>query len=413
MVMVRGPELIIDADSHITEPADVWTARVPARFGEDVPHVVRRGAIDTWVMGDKALTPVGVTAPAGWPTFPPEYPPTFQDIHPGSYDAAARLAYMDEVGIWAQVLYPNVGGFGSQNFLVLDDEALKLLCVTAYNDFLLEWASADAARLLPVMAMPFWDIDATVAEVQRCAAAGARGILFTGEPQRYGLPVLGNPHWDPLWDAARDTALPIHFHIGNAGDTLEGAAGPDRYAHHGIPGAQAYTAVNLFMKNGVQCADLILSGVLNRYPELKFVSVESGIGWLPFMLEAADYSWLGAFRPGRERQPGDVLPSELFAQSVYVTYWFESVAPTHFLDIIPIDNVLFETDFPHTTCLYGNIQETIHHGIGHLDPTTRHKILWDNAQHLYNIAEPTQAWRHQATTNITNTHTALTTAAAK
>src|SRR5262249_39593572 len=162
------------------------------------------------------------------------------------------LAYMDEVGIWAQVLYPNVGGFGSQNFLVLDDEALKLLCVQAYNDFLLEWAAADLRRLLAVVATPFWDVDATVAEVARCAGQGARGILFTGEPQRYGLPVLGNPHWNPLWEVARATALPIHFHIGNAGDTIEGAAGADRYQHHGVSGGQAYTAVNLFLKNGVQ-----------------------------------------------------------------------------------------------------------------------------------------------------------------
>jgi predicted TIM-barrel fold metal-dependent hydrolase len=399
---VVAPELVIDADSHVTEPADVWTARVPAKYREDVPRVITRDAVDVWVLGDKSLTPVGVTAPAGWPTFPPEYPPTFDDVHPGSYDATARLAYMDEVGIWAQVLYPNVGGFGSQNFLVLDDDALKLLCVTAYNDFLLEWAAADLERLLAVVATPFWDVEATVREVERCAGLGARGILFTGEPQRYGLPVLGNPHWNPLWEVARETDLPIHFHIGNAGDTVEGAAGPDRYQHHGVPGAQAYTAVNLFLKNGVQCCDLITSGVLSRYPDLRFVSVESGVGWLPFMLEAADYSWLGAFRPGRERQADDVLPSELFAQSVYVTYWFESVAPHHFFDVVPVDNVLFETDFPHTTCLYGNIQQTIQHGIGHVDAVTRRKILWGNAARLYHIDEPPEPWRRRAEQSITD-----------
>jgi len=406
--MVLAPELIIDADSHVTEPADVWTARVPAKYRELVPQVVKRDAADIWVLGDKPLTPVGVTAPAGWPTFPPEYPPTFDDVHPGSYDASARLRYLDEAGIWAQVLYPNVGGFGSQNFLMLDDNALKLLCVSTYNDFLLEWASADRRRLLPVVATPFWDIDATVKEVERCATLGARGILFTGEPQRYELPVLGNPHWNPLWEVARATQLPIHFHIGNAGDTLEGAAGPDRYAHHGMAGAQAYMAVNLFMKNGIQCSDIITSGVLHKYPELKFVSVESGIGWLPFVLDAADYSWLGALRPGRERAAEDVLPSELFRQSVYVTYWFESVAPKHFLDIVPLDNVLFETDFPHTTCLFGNIQETIHNGIGHLDDATRRKILWDNSAHLYNIEPPSEAWCREASERITADQAAKT-----
>ena len=146
--MTLAPELIIDADSHITEPRDVWTARVPAKYRDRVPHVVREGPKDLWVLDDKPLTPVGVTAPAGWPTFPPEYPPTYADVHPGSYDADARLRYMDGAGIWAQVLYPNVGGFGSQNFLTMDDEELKLLCVTAYNDFLLDWASADLRRIL-------------------------------------------------------------------------------------------------------------------------------------------------------------------------------------------------------------------------------------------------------------------------
>jgi uncharacterized protein len=356
-----------------------------------VPTVIRDGPADLWVLNGERLSPVGVTAPAGWPTFPPEYPPTYGDVHPGSYDAVARLRYLDEASIWAQVLYPNVGGFGSENFLKIDDEHLKLLCVSAYNDFLLEWASADRRRLLPIVATPFWDIDETVREIERCVALGARGILFTGEPQRFDLPIIGDPHWDPLWAVARQAGLPIHFHIGSGGDTIE-LSTPERYANYGVEGAQAYTAVALFMKNGVQCCDLITSPVLRRFPELKFVSVESGIGWLPFMLEAADYSWLGAFRPGRERNPGDVLPSDLFRQSVYVTYWFESIAPKHFLDQIPVDNVLFETDFPHTTCLFGNIQETIEAGLGHVDDATRRKILWENAARLYAIEDPPATW---------------------
>ncbi len=398
---MSAPELIIDADSHITEPHDVWTARAPKKYLDQVPHVVRNAGNDQWMLGDKTLSRVGVTAPAGWPTFPPEYPPTYDDVHPGAFEAAARLRYMDEAGIWAQVLYPNVGGFGSQNFLELEDEELKLLCVTAYNDFLVEWSSEDSNRLLPVIATPFWDINETVKEVERCIALGARGILFTGEPQRYGLPVLGDPHWDPLWDLAQESGLPIHFHIGNA-STLEDSS-PQRYAHHGVAASQSYTAVSLFMKNGVQCSDLITSGVLNRYPRIKFVSVESGVGWLPFMLEATDYSWLGAFRPGRLRTADDILPSELFKQSVYVTYWFESVAPHHFLDILPVDNMLFETDFPHTTCLFKNIQETIENGIGTIEASVRRKILWDNAAKLYRIEEPSAEWRAKATASLVNT----------
>jgi predicted TIM-barrel fold metal-dependent hydrolase len=382
---------IIDSDSHVTEPADVWTARVPKKFVDDVPHVERVNGADIWMLQGKRIGAVGVTAPAGWPTFPPQYPPTYADCHPGASDATARLAYMDEAGIWAQVLYPNVGGFGSENFLSIADDELKLLSVRAYNDFLIEWCAADARRLLPVLATPFWDIEATVREVARCASAGARGILFTGEPQRYGLPVIGSHHWDPLWAVAVETGLPIHFHIGNAGD-LPSLLTPERYEVHGAAATQAYGAVDLFMKNGVQCADLITCGMLPRWPGLKFVSVESGMGWLPFVLEASDYSWLGAFRPGRQREAGDVLPSDLFREHVYVTYWFETQAPRHFLDLIPVDNVLFETDFPHTTCLFGDIDATIEQNLGHVSEEIRRKILWENAAGLYRIESPGADW---------------------
>jgi predicted TIM-barrel fold metal-dependent hydrolase len=333
---------------------------------------------------------VGTTAPAGWPTFPPEYPGRYEECHPGAYQSSARLAYMDSEGIWAQVLYPNVGGFGSQNFLEMADEQVKLMCVTAYNDFLLEWASADPRRLLPVVATPYWDISATLNEIERCVPLGAQGILFTGEPQRYGLPLLGSTHWDPLWDLAQSARLPVHFHIGGDSDMRQSSR--ERFATCGVAAGHAYSAVSLFMKNGVQCCDLITSNVLNRFPDLKFVSVESGIGWLPFMLEATDYSWLGAFRPGRQRTLTDVLPSDLFQRQVFVTYWFECMAPKHLLDLIPVDNIMFETDFPHTACLFGNIQQTIAAGLGDVDMAVRRKILWDNAATLYGISPPPPEW---------------------
>jgi uncharacterized protein len=388
---MTAAQLIIDADAHITEPRDVWTSRVAKKYVDDVPHIEHLDNMDTWVLGGKRLSLVGVTAPAGWPTFPPDYPPRFEDCHLGAYDADARLRYMDEAGIWAQVLYPNVGGFGSENFLNMEDEELKLICVRAYNDFLHEWCAADLTRLLPVLATPFWDVDATVKEIERCAGMGARGILFTGEPHRYGLPVIGSHYWDPLWSIATETGMPIHFHIGNAGD-LPQLLTPERYEQHGSAGTQAFAAVDLFMKNGVQCADLITCGMLARWPDLKFVSVESGMGWLPFVLEASDYSWLGAFRPGRERTSEDILPSELFRDHVYVTYWFEEVAPNHMLDLVPIDNVLFETDFPHTTCLYGNIDSTIKANLSHVSEEVRRKILWGNSAKLYNIPSPPPEW---------------------
>jgi predicted TIM-barrel fold metal-dependent hydrolase len=360
---------VIDVDSHLTEPADVWTSRVPHRYVDRVPQMKRNDeGIDIWVLDGQRISTVGMTAPAGWPTPFPSGPPTFEECPPASHDASARLSYL----------------FGSQRFLRLADEHLKLLCVRAYNDFLRDWAAADSRRLLTIMAMPFWDVAASVAEIARGAAAGHRGILFTGEPQRFGLPHLGDKHWDPLWSAAQDADLPIHFHIGS-GD-METSFKPDRVAATSTAAAYAYTSTELFLKNGLQVADLITSGVLVRFPTLKFVSVESGIGWIPFVLEAADHSYLEA-RPGH-RSEWDMLPSDYFRRQVYACYWFETVAPTKLLGEIPEDNVLFETDFPHPTCLFGNIRERIDASLGNASAATREKILWGNAARLYGVEKP-------------------------
>jgi predicted TIM-barrel fold metal-dependent hydrolase len=138
-----------------------------------------------------------MTATAGRGSF--KNPPrNYEEMHPGAYDPKARLKYMDDMGIWAMVMYPNVGGFGAQQFLKLNDPELMLRCVQIYNDWQTEWASVDSRRLLPITSIPFWDVKAAAEEVRRCEKMGHRGILFTGEPQYFGQPLLGDPHWNPL-----------------------------------------------------------------------------------------------------------------------------------------------------------------------------------------------------------------------
>src|SRR5262249_6366368 len=187
-------------------------------------------------------------------------------------------------------------------------------CVEAYNDFLQEWASADPRRLITIMSLPFWDIDAAVAEVERCADKGFRGILFTGEPQRFDLPPLGSSHWDPLWSVAQATGFPLHFHLGGGEETKGTRLGAEAERMTITrPGTFAYIQTSLLMKNAAQCADLITSELLARFPDLKFVMVESGIGWIPTVLEMTDYIY-EAFAG-----PSDYVPSQLFRRQVYST----------------------------------------------------------------------------------------------
>ena len=309
---------IIDADTHVTETPDLWTSRAPASMRDRVPHVVTSSdGTQRWWLDGKAMANVGMTATAGVGSF--KHPPkNYKGMHPGAYDAAARTQNMDQMGIWAMVMYPNVGGFGAQQFLKLNDPELMLTCVQIYNDWQTEWASADARRLLPITSIPFWDIAAAVKEVRRCATMGHKGILFTGEPQYYGKPLLGIRTGIRLWEVAVVFDLPISFHIGS-GDMAEGLL-KNRVATYGKMAAFAELAVDVFLRNGLQLNDLLMSGVLVRYPRIKFVSVESGIGWIPFVLEAMDYQFQGN-SVAEEHPEFDRLPSEYFARNVYACYW--------------------------------------------------------------------------------------------
>ncbi|MGE0821870.1 MAG: amidohydrolase family protein [Candidatus Binatia bacterium] len=380
---------IIDVDTHVTETPDLWTSRVPERMRDSVPRLgTDAKGRQWWFLGERRIANPGLTATAGvgdmtkWPT-------SYEEMHPAAFDAKERLKYMDELGIWAMIMYPNVGGFGNQQFLKLQDPELKLTCVQAYNDWQTEWASADSRRLLPITSTPFWDVDASVKEIRRCAAMGHKGILFTGEPQSLGQPLLGDPHWNPLWEVACELDLPISFHIGSG--NMEDGLQREKMAAYGRLATFTELSVNVFLRNGVQLNDLIMSGVLARYPKIKFVSVESGIGWIPFVLEALDYQFKDNRVP-EERPEFDMLPSEYFARNVYACYWFEQTAPRRLIDKVGVDNILFETDFPHPTSIYGDeVNKRIQGGLSDCEESVRRKILWDNAQKLYKVEGPTAA----------------------
>jgi predicted TIM-barrel fold metal-dependent hydrolase len=381
---------VIDNDTHISEPPDLFTSRLPRKWHDQAPKIVRNEdtGFEMWAVGaqQQTMTPVGHTAVAGWPDPFPAAPSGFDEIPQAAHDPHARLEYMDSLRIWAMALYPNVSGFGSQAFLNLEEPELMLACVRAYNDFLTDWCEPARERFIPISAMPFWDVEASVAEIERCAKAGHKGVLFTGAPQDHGQPPLASPHWNPLWECAQAHDLPISFHIGS-GEFTHGDWTPERLELYGPGGINAQTSIGLFLENGRQIVDLLFSGVLPRYPDLKFVSVESGIGFIPFLLEAADHTF-GYGQVAQHRPEFEMKPSEYFRRQVYGCYWFEEYAPRAMLDELPVDNILFETDYPHPVCLYGDVREKIEAGLGEARPEDRRKLLFENAAKLYKVEAP-------------------------
>jgi uncharacterized protein len=379
---------VIDVDTHLTEPPDVWTSRMPASRHDDVPHIERIDGKDVWMAGGQRLGAPGYYSMAGWDgVMPQSIPPTFDEIDPAMYDAGERLRFLDREGIGAQILYPNVGGFGNGYFLRLGDRALVGDCVRAYNDFLTDWCSADPDRLIAVTAIPFWDVEFAIAELQRCHELGHRAVNFCNQPQDYGQPPLAHPHWDPIWAAVQELGVPVSFHVGGGsmGTQFEDVAGLGWMTNF------ARISSLIFMDNMRCVGDLIFGGVCHRFPDLKMVSVESGVGWIPAALETFDWQWRNG-GVGDEHPEYDLLPSEYFRRQIFGCFWFEEQSALDAIARYP-DNLLFESDFPHPTCQHPGPRSPGRHPrdyarellAGVAEDVSR-KVLHDTAARLYRLS---------------------------
>jgi predicted TIM-barrel fold metal-dependent hydrolase len=231
-----------------------------------------------------------------------------------------------------------------------------------------------------------------VAEIQRCRGLGHRAILFTSAPQDYGMPFIGDRHWNPIWDAAQDVDLPLSLHIGS-GDFQEQLMNPARFAAHGIAPTTVSGSMSILLANAIQLMDLLMSGILPRNPRLRVVSVESGIGWLPFVREALDHGFDYA-NVRREKPEFTKRPGEYLREQVWACTFFEEFAVKHLLDEIGTDRVLFETDYPHPICLYGDgVRQKIDAAFGDLPQDVRQRILFSNAAELYGVGTPDRPWQ--------------------
>jgi len=378
---------VIDVDTHLTEPPDTWTSRVAGRLRDKVPHIERHDGQDAWFADGNRIGAPGYFSMAGFDgVLPASVPPTYDEIPPAMYDSTARLRFLDKEGIDAQVLYPNVGGFGNGYFSTLADRDFALECVRVYNDFLTEWCSVAPGRLLAVTALPFWDVGAAVAELRRGQELGHRAVNFCNQPQDFGQPPLAHRHWDPLWAAAQEAGISVSFHVG--GGTM-GTQFADT-AEMGWMTNFAKVSSLIFLDNMRCIADLIMGGVCHRFPELKFVSVESGVGWIPAMLETCDWQWRnGGVR--QEHPEYDLLPSEYFRRQIYGCFWFEERAALDAIEQYP-DNILYETDYPHPTCQHPGPRTPAQRPrdyatrvLGRLDPAAQAKVLHENAAKVYGL----------------------------
>jgi predicted TIM-barrel fold metal-dependent hydrolase len=392
---------IIDADSHVTEARDTWTARMSsAKWGDLVPQVRMDDETgkEAWFVGPNRM---GLVGWSGWQAVDPETggrrtidrnnPVTYQEeLHPSCYDARERLNVMDEMGVHAAALYPNINMIHTDIHSAVSDPKFKHETIAAYNDWLVEWCSVDPQRLLALALVPHFDVHLAAEEVYRAKSLGHKGLVMSGIPQLHGEPYLADRYWDPLWAAAEEVELPISFHLGSGPNANADLA--ERIALEGSEAYAAHAVVDMLLGNAMSCADLLMSGILPRFPHLQFISAEGGIGWVNFVLETLDQRF-HKFNIRAKRPEFEEPPSFYFRRQVHVTYWYEKMTDFH-LERIGADRILFETDYPHLQSLEReDIEAAVAHGLGEVSQETQDRVLWRNAAELYGLEVPVGAQR--------------------
>jgi predicted TIM-barrel fold metal-dependent hydrolase len=364
---------VISVDDHVVEHANVWVDRLSSKYAERAPRVVEVDGREMWRYEERMYPTIGLNAVAG--KDPKDFgmePVRFDEMLPGCYDVAARLADMDLDGVHAQMCFPSFPGFAGSTFLNATDKDLAAACVSAWNDFILdEWSAAAPGRFVPMVLVPFWDVAASVAEIQRVAAKGAKAITFTESPHGLGLPSYHSDHWDPMLAAAQDADLPLCLHFGSGGVPTF------------APDAPFAVAIALFATNAqFATVDLLLSPVFHKFPRLRVALSEGGIGWIPYVLERTDYTWeRHRWYTGVNTQ---VRPSDLFADHIFGCF-IEDHAGLAMRDLVGIGNIMFEGDYPHSDSNFPASREKLTGALADVPDQDARRIAEDNARRVFNF----------------------------
>ncbi len=385
----------ISVDDHLIEPARLWQERVPAKWRDTAPRIVRDGDSEFWVYEDRQIVTTGLNAVAGKSReeFSPE-PITYEDMREGCYEPAARVADMDQGHVLASMLFPSFPRYCGQVFHEAKDKDIALACVQAWNDFILEdLAGAFPGRFIPMMIIPLWDPPAAAREIERTAALGAKSIAFSENPTKLGLPSIHTDVWDPVLRACDDTGFVISMHVGSSSNLIR--TSPD------MP-TLAFMAYSAAANQAGTLLDWLFSGNFVRYPNLKIALSEGSIGWMPYFLERAEQVidkqrfWASRFdidmnashergeEKGEARFDLDTDIRQLFKDHVFGTF-IEDHAGLRLLDVIGEDNVMLECDYPHSDSTWPDTIAMANKWLGHLPEDVQHKITVGNACRVYDF----------------------------
>jgi predicted TIM-barrel fold metal-dependent hydrolase len=370
-----GPD-VISVDDHLVEPAHLFEGRMPAALADRAPYVKTTSRNhEIWVFDGKAYPQVGLNAVVGRDRDEsPMEPVRFDQMRRGCWDPEARVADMDEAGVWASLNFPSqITGFCGAVYSACSDPAVGLACVRAWNDwFHEEWVTPYADRFIPCGITYLADPALAAEEIRRNAARGFRAVSLPEQPQKLAYPTLHSGWWDPVIEACVETGTVVCLHVGSSG-----------MMDMPLDGPLVEFAATLFSSMSLTAAvDWLWSGLSLRHPDLRIVMSEGGIGWVPMLCDRLDYiyEWSGH---GRDAWPTtEISPTENLLRN----FWFcslddPSIWPIR--DRIGVDHIMVEVDYPHADSTWPDTQRFLAERLASLSAEEQRKVRYENAAALF------------------------------
>jgi predicted TIM-barrel fold metal-dependent hydrolase len=376
--------VLVSCDDHLDLnmlPADVWTKRMGAAWGERAPRPVEQDKGPALWIADGQSWGMWAGRPTGFSGPKPIHTAydrggieDLTELRAGN--PALRMQDMDRDGVWAHVV------FGPVTSIKTDDPAFMQACYSTYNDWLYEdFCSAAPDRLVGVAMLPPYP-EAALAELERLAK---RGVVKQANLQiAVCEPRLEDKRWEPLFDLLEQSGVVLSFHV----TVFPGVTKAfDKYK--GSPGA-TFLHAKMFIDQFLDpFVDLFAWGILERHPKLKIVIAESGVGWVPWVVEELDYRYwrlleCREFWDDKGGIPFKMKPSEVFQRQVYGTFQ-QSPTAMRLLEFWGPDNLLWASDYPHPDSVWPNSRKVIAETMSHLPVESVRAIVGRNAAKLYGL----------------------------
>ncbi|MCH7552999.1 MAG: amidohydrolase [Chloroflexi bacterium] len=350
----------ISSDSHVVEEPDLWQKRIDPKFKDRAPYMVREKEQDTFYCEGQPPQNMGIIGSAG--KTPEEIAKVrrFEDNPLGGYNADARLKDMDIDGVEAELLYPTLG---FRMFRITDGPFQQAL-FRAYNDWMADLCSTHPNRMKGVGLISTYDIEGAVGELNRVKNLGMPSGMIAISPEE--TRPYSDPYYEPFWAAAEDLGMPIGLHIlTNVGASFQQFT------------VEYASQANWIMRS---LAALIMGGVFKRHPNLKVVSVEADIAWIPHFLKRVDHL-LKRHGP-RLGLELDEMPSDTFRKNVLATY-IDDEPGLRMWDMIGEDVIMWSNDYPHTDSSWPNSKAIIDRDMANIPEGVQRKFLRENVSKLY------------------------------